>query len=371
MGCANGIERAVIERTHPLEEETTGICDLNPSDISEGHCAAMGACASSIERPEIESTDPGEEETPRIWDLNPSDISDGQLGAMAVPIAPSSALPRLGAIQEAVFRTGCFQDSYTESFALHRGTYTTVYTAVCGGVSGHVRGWKAPTMVAKVTQIRAVDMEERLDEAHLIAIKKVMTDVASLQLLKGQRNIPRIHDAFLTTEFSYVVCESCECSLWEHFKARLRNMTENLRKSALADMLRGINTCHAAGVVHRDVKPGNFQCFVERGPSGEQEVVVKLCDFGHASANRPEGLKGVEGGMVSFMAPEMLLGRRYSTGVDVWAFGAIAYTFLFGEYPYKPAQKKPGCQEGGYPQWHACARIRSGTGTLEGGQALR
>ncbi|MGY1746289.1 serine/threonine-protein kinase [Blastococcus sp. SYSU D00695] len=82
---------------------------------------------------------------------------------------------------------------------------------------------------------------------------------------------------------------------------------------------------HAAGVVHRDVKPGN----VLLGDDG----VVRITDFGIAwtSTSAPLTRTGQVVGTASYLSPEQAEGRQAGPASDVYALGMVAYECLAGE----------------------------------------
>jgi len=92
----------------------------------------------------------------------------------------------------------------------------------------------------------------------------------------------------------------------------------------------GLARAHAAGVVHRDIKPGNVIV---------TEDAVKIVDFGLATLAGSVQLTnaGSPMGTVSYMAPEQLRGLAATTQSDVWAVGAMLYEMLAGRPPFQGA----------------------------------
>jgi len=93
-------------------------------------------------------------------------------------------------------------------------------------------------------------------------------------------------------------------------------------------LLDAVEAAHAAGIVHRDVKPGN----VIVGDDGR----VTLTDFGIAStAGDPSTTStGLLLGSPAYIAPERARGRRPEPASDLWSLGATLYTAVEGRPPF-------------------------------------
>jgi serine/threonine-protein kinase len=86
---------------------------------------------------------------------------------------------------------------------------------------------------------------------------------------------------------------------------------------------------HAAGVVHRDVKPGNVLV--------GQDGVVKITDFGIAwsASSVPLTQTGQVIGTAHYLSPEQAQGGKATPASDVYALGAVAYECLAGRRPFE------------------------------------
>jgi serine/threonine protein kinase len=111
------------------------------------------------------------------------------------------------------------------------------------------------------------------------------------------------------------------------------SLTESLR--ILTEVADALDAAHAAGLVHRDVKPGNVLLSEDR-VDGHRHVY--LTDFG--LTKRTTSATGVTTaghflGTLDYVAPEQIRGEDVDGRVDVYALACLAYTLFTGHPPFE------------------------------------
>jgi hypothetical protein len=100
----------------------------------------------------------------------------------------------------------------------------------------------------------------------------------------------------------------------------------------VAQTARGLAVAHQAGLVHRDIKPGNLLVRLDG--------LVKITDFGIATAagenpqTQPVTQPGVLIGTPAYLAPERISGIPATPAIDLYALGVVAHQCLTGQAPF-------------------------------------
>lgn len=114
-------------------------------------------------------------------------------------------------------------------------------------------------------------------------------------------------------------------------------LTPTSAAAVLDQVAEGLDAAHAAGLIHRDVKPSNI--LIEEG--GERPRAF-LSDFGISGRDAPdyEGRPGPFLGTPDYVAPEQLEGGQVTKHADIYALGGVAHYMLTGAVPF-PDRPEP------------------------------
>ena len=130
----------------------------------------------------------------------------------------------------------------------------------------------------------------------------------------------------------YLVMRWVEGTDLQALIARSGALAPGRAAAIVAQVAAGLDAAHAAGLVHRDVKPANV--LLAAGASGH----VYLSDFGltlELAADARLTTSGEWVGTADFMAPEQFEGATVDARTDVYALGCLLYAVLTGGAPFR------------------------------------
>ncbi|KAL2132514.1 hypothetical protein VTI74DRAFT_3704 [Chaetomium olivicolor] len=174
--------------------------------------------------------------------------------------------------------------------------------------------------------------QKQFKKASLVVHKKLIEQTKTeRQILESVNRHPfvvNLYYAFQDHEKLYLILEYGQGGeLFTHLSTE-RMFSEETAAFYMAEMVLALSHLHEnLGVVYRDLKPEN--CLLDA------QGHLLLTDFGLSKvAVDPEACNSMLG-TVDYMAPEVILGKKYGKAVDWWSLGALGFDLLTGHPPFR------------------------------------
>jgi len=187
--------------------------------------------------------------------------------------------------------------------------------------------------VYKVTQkstnfLRAVKAIERKH----IDSNSFSNEIAILKTV-DHPNIIKLFDCYYDNNFYYMVEEYCSGGDLFDYIQKIKNFSEKIAATIFNQLLSAINHLHKKNIVHRDIKPENIVFIPLEEKKNNNEIFIKLIDFGTSVSIKNKSNLHEELGTIYYIAPEVFK-NNYNEKADIWSCGIILYTMLCGHPPF-------------------------------------
>jgi eukaryotic-like serine/threonine-protein kinase len=132
------------------------------------------------------------------------------------------------------------------------------------------------------------------------------------------------------TDRHYIVMEYVDGPSCADLLREYKQLEIDQTVAVVRDACQALDYAHRAGVIHRDVKPGNLLVSNETG-------AMKLADFGIAKAAEQTRITQVGSvlGTAAYLSPEQARGEEAGPASDIYSLGVCAYQFLTGRLPHE------------------------------------
>ncbi|WP_128379150.1 serine/threonine-protein kinase [Streptomyces cavernae] len=189
--------------------------------------------------------------------------------------------------------------------------------------------WRAKDeMVDREVAVKEPRVPDHLPERERANAHERMRREARAAARLDHPAVVNVHDVAVVDGRPWIVMELVH---GRSLGAALQEGTLDVREAARIglEVLGALEAAHAAGVLHRDVKPDNVLL-------GRHDRVV-LTDFGIAQIEGETALTDTGGfvGSPEYIAPERVLGQRPGPASDLWSLGVVLYAATEGVSPFR------------------------------------
>jgi serine/threonine protein kinase len=211
------------------------------------------------------------------------------------------------------------------------GRYRLTDRIAAGGMGEVWRG--EDVLLNRAVAVKLLPTGRAGDESFLARFRAEARYAASL----SHPGIARVYDYGESAEFggAYLIMELVKGDPLSAILARAGRLPPGATLDIVGQAARALDVAHQAGIVHRDIKPGNL--LVAGG------AMTKITDFGIATAVRAAQAShltetGMVMGTAMYVSPEQATGAPVDASSDIYSLGVVAYECLAGHVPFMASE---------------------------------
>jgi serine/threonine protein kinase len=197
------------------------------------------------------------------------------------------------------------------------------------GKGGMGTVWRADDqLLDRPVAVKELHILTRGDEEHRIRLGRAVREARAVARVPHP-HVVGVHDLVESEDRLWIVMELVEGPSLAHHIAETGPLTSQHTAALGLQLLEALEAVHAAGTLHRDVKPANVLL--------RRDGDAVLTDFGIAALDDGEFLTttGELIGSLEFMAPERVTGAEVGPASDLWSLGATLATVCGGQSPFR------------------------------------
>lgn len=198
------------------------------------------------------------------------------------------------------------------------------------GKGGFARCYEMTDLSSNKMYAVKVIPQSRVSKPHQ---RDKITNEIELHRTLSHKHVVKFSHYFEDQENIYIFLELCSRKSLAHIWKARHTLTEPEVRYYLRQIISGLKYLHSRGILHRDLKLGNF--FIN------ENMELRLGDFGLAAKlETVEQRKKTICGTPNYLAPEVLNRQGHGTESDVWSLGCVMYTLMCGNPPFETLDLK-------------------------------
>lgn len=149
-------------------------------------------------------------------------------------------------------------------------------------------------------------------------------------------NVVKLMDIYKSSSSLFMVFEYLQgMTLMKYLQENKGNISIHTKIIIVNQIANGINFLHTNNIIHRDIKADNIiVTFPSSSTSNTNEPLIKIIDFGFASVIGKDEYCNECYGTLLYIAPELLMRKKYYFPADIWSFSVVLYQILFYHLPF-------------------------------------
>ncbi|HEU5157381.1 MAG TPA: serine/threonine-protein kinase [Streptosporangiaceae bacterium] len=194
---------------------------------------------------------------------------------------------------------------------------------IAAGGMGEV--WEATDeLLIRPVAVKLLRREYISDEAARSRFRAEARFAAALQ----HGGIAQVYDYGEQDDLAYLVMELVPGEPLSKILIRNKALSTEAALDLVSQAARALQVAHSAGIIHRDIKPGNLMV--------TGDGTVKITDFGIARNGQVSELTqaGMVMGTAHYVSPEQASGKDITPATDLYSLGVVAYECLAGRPPF-------------------------------------
>ncbi len=158
----------------------------------------------------------------------------------------------------------------------------------------------------------------------------IKTEIDILKICH-HKNIIKLYDIFENENFFYIIMEYCPGGdLFSYLERNKFHIPERQSCKIIYKILKALSYLHSFGIIHRDIKSENILITY----NNDEEFDIRINDFNLSKILGPGEYCNETCGTLSYVAPEILLKKKYNKLVDSWSLGVTCYLLISGSLPF-------------------------------------